>query len=116
MIYAHCLMREKGHSFHADLVSAFCEYSELAQKVRRADKTLNFYALAMSALGVPSTIFAVLTLIRRLSHLGAIYSLTDLASALFHLFGLWVVPARINTEVSGLFISYLCYLKNKRLI
>ncbi|KAI1731347.1 trypsin inhibitor like cysteine rich domain-containing protein [Ditylenchus destructor] len=85
-----------------NLLDSFKVHSELTGKVLTADKILNMYTLIMTAVGIPSTIFALLTLIRRTTLIGVIYSISDLLCCISHLFGLCIIPARINTQFTAM--------------
>ncbi|KAI1698084.1 GUstatory Receptor family [Ditylenchus destructor] len=56
------------------------------------------YTFAMMAVGTPMTIFALITLIRRKSWMGLLYSVHDVICCTVHLIGFTVVPAGIYTE------------------
>ncbi|KAI1718190.1 trypsin inhibitor like cysteine rich domain-containing protein [Ditylenchus destructor] len=85
-----------------NLLESFKLHSELTEKVLTADKILNMYTLIMTAVGIPSTIFALLTLIRRTTLIGIVYSISDLLCCISHLFGLCIIPARINTQFTAM--------------
>ncbi|KAI1705460.1 GUstatory Receptor family [Ditylenchus destructor] len=91
-------VERKSEKLAEKLLLAFAAHNRLAKKIRKTDKCFQSYTFAMMAVGTPMTIFALITLIRRKSWMGLLYSVHDVICCTVHLIGFTVVPAGIYTE------------------
>ncbi|KAI1712572.1 CBR-GUR-5 protein [Ditylenchus destructor] len=80
------------------LLQTFASHKILGDKVQKVDKIFQFYVFLMTATGIPISIFAVITVVRRNSWCGVFRSLDDAISCTIHLIGFTIVPAQIYTK------------------
>ncbi|KAI1699219.1 GUstatory Receptor family [Ditylenchus destructor] len=81
-----------------NLMVAFDVHKRLAKKIRRADNIFQFYILLTMAVGTPTTIFAIIVMLRRKTWVGMFFSIHDVICCTTHLIGFTIVPAQIHSE------------------
>ncbi|KAI1701525.1 GUstatory Receptor family [Ditylenchus destructor] len=72
-----------------------CISLELKEFNRSLDK---FYILLTMAVGTPTTIFAIIVMLRRKTWVGMFFSIHDVICCTTHLIGFTIVPAKIHSE------------------
>ncbi|KAI1707700.1 CBR-GUR-5 protein [Ditylenchus destructor] len=80
------------------LLQTFASHKILGDKVQKVDKIFQLYVFLMTATGIPISIFAMITVVRRNSWSGVFRSLDDAISCTIHLIGFTIVPAQIYTK------------------
>ncbi|KAI1703629.1 GUstatory Receptor family [Ditylenchus destructor] len=85
-----------------NLSLAFDIHNRLARKIRKCDIIFQYYILLMMVVGIPTTIFAIIVLVRRDTMIGALFSIPDAMYCAAQLIAFTLVPAQIHNEYQSI--------------